>query len=332
MGKLVLVTGGAGFVGSHLIRSMLASGFSVRVLDAFVYGKGGLRELEGHPELELVDGDICDAERLGEAVRDTSAVIALAALVGDAACDLDPQRSTAINFESTSKTIAACEAAGVRRLVFASTCSVYGANGSQILREDSHLNPVSLYARTRLMSEDLLLQGSAGREIFVLRLATVCGTSPRMRFDLMVNSMTASAFVRRSVWVSGADQWRPHLHVQDAADAFLTAIEAPGEAAGIYNVGCDEQNFTIGQIADKVALHVPGVSVEHRPSGDDARSYRVSFERIRKNLGFQPKRTVDDAIEEVLGLLSSGEVADFTEDRFHNARWLNARPIQQGAA
>jgi len=331
MGDLILVTGGAGYVGSHLTRKLLDRGYRVRVLDSFVYGDQGLREIAEHPGIEVVVGDICDPTDLYRAMRGASGVIALAAVVGDAACDLDPRRSIEINYESTQETLRACRKAGVQRLVFASSCSVYGANGSDLLREDSHLNPVSLYARTRLMSEDLLL-GDAGIEVVILRLATVCGVSPRMRFDLMVNTMTACAKVKGSVRVTGADQWRPHLHVQDAAEAFARAVEVEDARGQIFNVGSDSQNFTVGDIAEKVAARIPGAQVEYATNGSDRRSYRVSFERIRSILGFEGERTVDDAIDEVQGLLSSGVVADFTSERFHNAKWLSMTASRAGAA
>lgn len=331
MGHKVLVTGGAGYVGAHLTRRLLDEGFGVRVLDSFLYGKQGLDGLFGHPALEVVTGDICDTGALARAVREVDAVVALAALVGDAACDIRPDHATRVNYESTRQMLDACREAGVGRLVFASSCSVYGANGSELLDEESALNPVSLYARTRLESEALLL-AAPDVEAFVLRLATVCGTSPRMRFDLMVNTMTATAFTRRTIRVSGGAQWRPHVHVRDAAEAFFTAVTAPGAARGVYNVGCEEQNFTIGEVARKVADHLPGVALEDQGGNGDGRSYRVSFERIRSSLGFRPKRTVDDAIEEVTGLLASGRVADFGEVQFHNARWLQSIWQRQGAA
>lgn len=330
MGDLVLVTGGAGYVGSHLTRKLLARGHRVRVLDNFLYGQHGLDEIDD-PNLELQTGDICDPGALAKAVEGARAVVALAAIVGDAACDLEPARTMAINFESTRQTLDACRAARVERLVFASSCSVYGANGSDLIHEQSQLNPVSLYARTRIMSEELLL-AQHDVDVLILRLATVCGVSPRMRFDLMVNTMTACAAAQGTIRVSGAKQWRPHLHVQDAAEAFLLAVETPATREKIFNVGSDHQNYTVGEIAERVAQHRPGTKIEYAPNGHDLRSYRVTFDRIRTTLGFQGKRTVDDAIVEVDNLMHSGQVADFRHDQFHNAKWLSATGRLQGAA
>jgi nucleoside-diphosphate-sugar epimerase len=331
MGDLVLVTGGAGYVGSHLTRKLLARGHRVRVLDSFVYGHHGLEALRDDPRLELIAGDICSERDVTRAVQGVRAVVALAAIVGDAACDLDPARTMAINYESTCLALGACRAAGVERLVFASSCSVYGANGTELLHEHSHLNPVSLYARTRIMSEDVLLN-QRDVDVIVLRLSTVCGVSPRMRFDLMVNTMTACASAQGLIRVSGAKQWRPHVHVQDAAEAFLRAVEAPGCGERVFNVGSDDQNFTVGEIAERVAQRIPGTRIEYAPNGHDLRSYRVNFDRMRSVLGFEPSRTVDDAIAEVGTLLTSGQIADFRQEQFHNAKWLGAHGRLQGAA
>jgi len=331
MGDLVLVTGGAGYVGSHLTRKLLDRGHRVRVLDNFVYGGHGLEQVAGHPDLELESGDICDDRALARAAKGARAVVALAAIVGDAACDLDPARTMAINYESTRQTLIACRAAKVERLVFASSCSVYGANGDDVIHEGSHLNPVSLYARTRIMSEELLL-GQQDVDVLILRLATVCGVSPRMRFDLMVNTMTACATAQGAIRVSGAKQWRPHLHVQDAAEAFLMAVEAKSSREKIFNVGSDEQNYTVGEVAERVAQRYPGTQIDYAPNGHDLRSYRVAFDRIRSTIGFRASRTVDDAIAEVGGLMTSGRVPDFRQDQFHNAKWLSASGRLQGAA
>lgn len=328
----VLVTGGAGYIGSHLVRKLLARGFRVRVLERFLYGDAGLRDIDGERGLEVREGDIASRRDMQAAVKDVRAVIALAAIVGDPACEVDPDETMRSNFESTRVLLDVAKEAAVRRLVFASSCSVYGANGSALLDEAGWLNPVSLYARTRIMSEELLTGQRGDLETIILRLATVCGWSPRMRFDLMVNTMTARAVVDGAIKVVGASQWRPHIHVQDVAEAFLlAAVDAPAEHAqgAIYNAGSDAQNFTVGEVAEKVVGHVPGTTVTSVDDVDDLRSYRVSFERIRERLGFVPTRGVDDAIREVCDGLRSGQVADFSDDIYSNLksmrRWLDQR-------
>lgn len=332
MADRVLVTGGAGYIGSHVTRKLLERGEKVRILDNFLYGDQGLAALFGHPNLEVRSGDICDRAVLEESLKGVCGVIALAALVGDAACELDSDRTLATNYRATETILNACEKSGVRRLVFASSCSVYGAKGSVLLDEESDREAVSLYGRTRILSEDLLGAHRGGLELVVLRLATVCGSSPRMRFDLMVNTMTACATFQGVIRVSGASHWRPHLHVQDAAEGFLRALQEPGLGGEIFNVGADTQNFTIGEIAERVAARVPGTRVEQLSANGDQRSYRVSFAKIRGRLGFEPRFTIDDAIDEVHGACANGQVGDFTHERYHNAKWLNLGRRSRGAA
>jgi len=329
--EVVLVTGGAGYIGSHLVRKLLQRGYQVRVLDKFLYGEHGIAELRGDSNLDLRYGDICNIRDVVQAVKGVRAVVALAALVGDAACDLDPQEALTTNFEATRCLLESCREVGVGRVVFASSCSVYGANGNDLLTEGSHLNPVSLYARTRIMSEELLLQEHGMVEVVILRLSTVCGLSPRMRFDLMVNTITARASVEGRVRVVGANQWRPHIHVQDAAEAFLRAVEAPSDVAAgeIFNVGAETQNFTVGEIANKVVQQIPGTIVEYFDRIEDRRSYRVAFDRIRTKLGFVPARTVDDAIREVRTVLQTGEVRDYGDEVYHNVKQLQRNSRQR---
>jgi nucleoside-diphosphate-sugar epimerase len=209
---------------------------------------------------------------------------------------------------------------------------VYGANGADLLREDGHLNPVSLYARTRLLSENFLFRNAGPLEVVILRLSTVSGVSTRMRFDLMVNTMTACAVRQGKIRVAGAAQWRPHVHVQDAAAAFALAMEAPNAAGRVFNVGSETQNFTVAEVAERIAARLPSVRVDYVANSADRRSYKVSFDRIRNRLGFEPRFTVDQTIDEVAGLLESGAVADFTEEKYHNAKWLGASAHTRSAA
>ncbi len=332
-GDTILVTGGAGYVGSHVCRKLLERGYRVRVLDSFLYGDKGLADTRDNPDLELRYGDICNIEDVGSSVAGCKGVIALAALVGDAACDIDPEEAVAVNFRSTKILIDECKRHRVERLVFASSCSVYGANGTETVTEDSPLHPVSLYARTRIMSEDLLEAERGEVDVINLRLATVCGVSPRMRFDLMVNTITARAAIDGQVQILGPQQWRPHLHVQDAAEAFARAVTAP-ERAGVatYNVGTNDQNFTIGEIAEKVSEMLPNTRVEYTAANGDRRSYRVSFDRIEERLGFRPTFSVDDAIREVLAALNSGSISDYRAPVYHNVKYLQANGVRRATA
>lgn len=298
--RRVLVTGGAGFIGSHLTRLLLDRGYHVRVLDRFDYGRNGLANLR-HPRLEIVQGDICNTRDLYQAMRDVDGVIALAAIVGDPACNLDPEETVNLNYTATKLLVDACNFHGVRRLVFASSCSVYGASNQDLLTERSRLNPVSLYARTRVLSENIIFDRYDDVEPVVLRLSTVFGLSPRMRFDLVVNTLTVRAVVDGRISIFGGDQWRPNVHCRDAARAFMLALEAPARvvAGEIFNVGGESLNHKIGEIGLMVARTVGGVDVAIQDEINDPRDYRVSFEKIRRALGFVPEMSVEDGIREV---------------------------------
>jgi nucleoside-diphosphate-sugar epimerase len=298
--RRVLVTGGAGFIGSHLTRLLLDRGYHVRVLDRFDYGRNGLANLR-HPRLEVLQGDICNTRDLNQAMRDADGVVALAAIVGDPACNLDPEETINLNYTATKLLVDACNFHGVRRLVFASSCSVYGASNQDLLSERSRLSPVSLYARTRVLSENIIFDRYGDVEPVVLRLSTVFGLSPRMRFDLVVNTLTVRAVVDKKISIFGGDQWRPNVHCRDAARAFMLALEAPARvvAGEIFNVGGELLNHKISEIGLMVARTVGGVDVVIQDEVNDRRDYRVSFDKIRRGLGFEPEISVEDGIREV---------------------------------
>ncbi|HWP36232.1 MAG TPA: NAD-dependent epimerase/dehydratase family protein [Gemmatimonadales bacterium] len=320
----VLVTGGAGYIGSHLVRMLLERGYHVRVLDRFDYGRAGIAGLQ-HPHLEIVQGDICSTRDVSRAVRNVDAVIALAAIVGDPACNLDPEETINLNYSATKILVETCNFYGVRRIVFASSCSVYGANGCDLLTEGSRLHPVSLYARTRVLSENILFDRHGDVEPVVLRLATVFGVSPRMRFDLFVNTLTARAVVERRITLFGGNQWRPNVHCRDAARAFILALEASGSdvAGQVFNVGGDAQNHRISHVGQMVAELVGDVAVETRDDVPDPRDYRVSFERIRRVLGFVPKFSVADGIREVAAAVRGDpSLQRYQDPLYHNVQAL----------
>jgi lipopolysaccharide/colanic/teichoic acid biosynthesis glycosyltransferase/nucleoside-diphosphate-sugar epimerase len=321
---VVLVTGGAGYVGSHVVRKLLERGRRVRVLDTYLYGDHGLRHVLGHPNLELIEGDVRNLRTMTLAARGTHAVIALAALVGDPACEVDPDETMSINLEATRLLMEVCQTTKVQRLVFASSCSVYGANSELVLNEGSWLNPVSLYARTRIESEQMLLRRRDSLSTVILRLATVFGWSTRMRLDLLVNTFTAHAFFNGKIRIFGGDQWRPNLHAQDAAEAFIQASEADDATVRgeIFNVGSNAENYTVRQIAEIVHKHVPKAALEIVESAADKRDYRVSFDKIRYVMGFTPRHTVEDGVRELLRAFKAGELTEPDGDRYSNYKFL----------
>jgi nucleoside-diphosphate-sugar epimerase len=211
----------------------------------------------------------------------------------------------------------------VRRLVFASSCSVYGASENDLLTERSRLNPVSLYARTRVLSENIIFDRRGDVEPVVLRLSTVFGLSPRMRFDLVVNTLTVRAVVDQRIAVHGGDQWRPNVHCRDVARAFIMALEAPAAsvAGEIFNVGGDGLNHRIAELGEMVAGIVGDVSVEYHSDVPDPRNYRVSFEKIRRTLGFEPEYTVARGIREVAAAVrGTPALQHYQSPVFHNVQ------------
>jgi len=322
--RRVLVTGGAGFIGSHLTRMLLERGYHVRILDRFDYGRAGIEGLS-HPQLEVMAGDTCSSRDVSRALRGVHGVLALAAIVGDPACNLDPEETINLNYTATKVLIEACNFYGVRRLVFASSCSVYGASNQSLLTEQSRLNAVSLYAKTRVLSENIIFDRSGDVEPVVLRLATVFGLSPRMRFDLVVNTLTVRAVVDHRISIVGGNQWRPNVHCRDAARAFICALEAPAKlvTGEVFNVGGDALNYRIGDLGELVATTVGDVKVLHERDAPDPRDYRVSFQKISRVLGFDPEFSVAAGIREVAAAVrSQPTLRTYQSPAFHNVAAL----------
>ena len=326
--------GGAGYVGSVLVRRLLDRGYRVTVMDALMYGDEGIRDLFGHPSFDVVRGDLRDLEAVVSAARSADAVVHLGALVGDPACDLDEQLAIDINLEATKTLASVSRGLGIRRFVFASTCSVYGAT-DDLLDEASPLAPVSLYARTKMHSEQMLISMNGGSFApTILRFGTFYGASPRARFDLVVNLLAAKAVTDGEITLFGGGQWRPFLHVEDGAEAILACLEAPEPrvAYQVFNVGSDEQNHTLADVGAIVAAAVPGTQVNVRSPNETEANYRVSFERIKSALGFTPRRTVADGVAEIRDEILSGKVGDYTETRYSNAKALAEGDAAQALA
>ena len=314
------MTGGAGYVGSHVVRQLLDRGDRVRVLDLLLYGDQGLRALSTHERLTVITGDVRNGAVMRGAAAGVDTVIALAALVGNAACDLDPEAAVAINREATEVLVETCVDAGVRRLVFASCSSVYGTGADPLLMESSTLNPLSLYARTRVDSERILDAHADRLSAVILRLPTAFGLSPRMRLDLPVNTLTTHAYFRGKIRVSGRTQTRPHLHVEDTAAALLLAADARETLVRgqRFNVGDDRANHSMRELAAIVAAALPRTQVAIEPQLSDARSYRVSFSKIRKTLGFRARFSVADGVAEIVAACRRGAITGLDDPRHSN--------------
>lgn len=318
--KKVLVTGGAGYIGSETVDLLLREGFTVTVLDRLLYGRDALKDFMGHPQFTLVEGDVADVRCLTAAMKDCSGVVHLAGLVGDPACAVDPVLTRQMNVISSRLARDIAFALGVRRFIFASSCSVYGASDA-IADEASRPRPVSLYAQTKLDSEtEILSQARDHFFVTILRFATVFGHSRRPRLDLVANLFCHRAVETGALLVTGPDQWRPFVHVRDLARSIHAALVAPESSvqAQILNVGDDRLNLTIGQLGAMVRDVASSdlglrVLVQTESNSSDRRNYRVSFEKIRKLLAFQSTVSLETGIWEMLSLAKAGAYRDLPE-------------------
>jgi nucleoside-diphosphate-sugar epimerase len=317
--KDILVLGGAGYLGSVVVGQLLTRGFRVRVLDSFLFGEEPLAAAKKHANCELVRGDVRDIGAVVQAMKGCDAVVHLAAIVGDQACEENKQLAAEVNRAATRMLVDVARGCGVRRFIFASTCAVYGAS-DLILDEKSALSPLSVYAQTKVDSESILLAAKTHEFApTVLRLGTLFGISARMRFDLVVNLFVARAASAGRITILNREQWRPFLHVQDAGRAILACLEsAPAAVSGeIFNTGSLSLNLQIRELGEFIARVVPNTKIDAMENGD-RRSYRVSFEKIRQVLGFQCERTLESGMQEIFDAIRSGQLADFTTGQFNN--------------
>jgi nucleoside-diphosphate-sugar epimerase len=323
--RRVLVLGGAGYLGSVMVRQLLEAGRRVRVLDSFMFGEKALESVKSHPYLEVVRGDVRDVGVVVRCMCSCEAVVHLAGIVGDPACEENKELAVEVNRAATRMLANVARQCGVPRFIFASSCSVYGASDF-FVNEESAVNPLSVYSETKIDSEQILLGAkSATFAPTILRFGTLFGLSPRMRFDLVANLFVARAVFMGSVTVINGDQWRPLLHVQDAARACVASLEAAAESVGgeVFNVGAPELNSQIGELGRVVSEVIPQVEVE-RLQTDDRRNYRVTFDKIRERLGFDCWKTLESGIREIYGAIHAGLITDFTTAQFNNQFALRA--------
>ncbi len=342
----VVVTGGAGYIGSRLVGALLRRGDRVTVVDRLLFGGESLLGLVGQPGFSFARADVGEAGALkaavSQALRDDrsrpDAFVHLAALVGFPACqELDRDLVWRTNVEAARWAVDLAESLGAGRFILASTCSVYGAaKTSALLSEDSPLNPQSLYAESKIAAEQAVLQAAQGGTCapLVFRLATLYGPSPRMRFDLLVNQFTMQALTQRELVVYEGQLTRTFLHVGEAVRGFLAALDAPLETihGRILNLGHESGNLTKIQVAERIRRVLPQVHVrdEALRFDGDMRDMRVSYRKVREVLGFEPEAGIDDGIRQVLGLLRSGLLEDPTDLKYRNAASPMARVRTEG--
>lgn len=322
--KNVLVTGGAGYVGAVLVPKLLDKGYGVKVIDLYIYGEDVLNAVKNNPNLREVKGDIRDKKLLKREIPGTDAIIHLACISNDPSYELDPALAKSINYDAFFDLVEVSEANGVHRFIYASSSSVYGIKDEQNVTEDLPLMPLTDYSKYKVMCEEVLLKKrEPGFVTLILRPSTVCGYSPRLRLDLTVNILTNHAINNRKITVFGGQQMRPNIHIADMVEAYLQALEWPDEAINgkIYNVGYE--NYKVIEIAEMVRRVVgPEIEIITIPT-DDNRSYHISSEKIKRDLGFLAKHSIEEAVHDLVAAFRAGKVPNpMTDIRYYNIKTM----------
>jgi nucleoside-diphosphate-sugar epimerase len=324
----IFVTGGAGYVGSALVPSLLEAGYRVTVYDILYYGDGFLPK--GNPHLTVLQGDIRDTEKLAAALPGHDAFVSLACISNDASFELDEHLSTSVNLDAFEPMVLAAKKAGIRRFVYASSSSVYGVSDQPNVTEEHPLVPLTLYNKYKGMCEPILLRhADDGFNGVVFRPATVCGYAPRLRLDLSVNILTNHAVTNNKITVFGGSQLRPNLHVLDYVDVvhlFLTGANAQLQKQ-IFNVGYQNRSIMeIAQIVQRIVSEEfpgrPPIDIVTTPSNDN-RSYHINSDKIKRVLGFEAKHTIEDAVRGLCVAFREGKIPNsMTDDWYYNIRTM----------
>jgi nucleoside-diphosphate-sugar epimerase len=304
----VFVTGACGYKGSVLVPKLIAAGHQVVAFDIQWFGNF----LQPHPALTVVKGDVRNKDEIDLAGID--AIVHLSSVANDPCGDLDPKLTWEISCLATMQLIDQARRAGIRRFIYASSGSVYGIKDEEQVTEDLELLPISEYNKTKMCGERIVLSYKDDMVVQIVRPATVCGFSPRMRLDVSVNMLTMQALTKGKITVFGGAQTRPNIHIDDITDLYLFLLDHP-EHTGVYNAGFE--NISILDIANLVTRHVKA-DIVVTPS-NDPRSYRVNSDRLLST-GFRPKKSVEDAVVEMIGMYRQGALRD--EERFHNLTWM----------
>jgi nucleoside-diphosphate-sugar epimerase len=304
----LLVTGACGYKGSVLVPKLLARGHAVTAFDIQWFGN----ELTPHPNLQVIKGDVCDADSVP--LDGVDAIIHLASVANDPCGDLDPKLTWEISALATMRLADKAARKGIRHFIYASSGSVYGVKSEPQVIEELELEPITEYNKTKMVAERVLLSYQNNMAVQIVRPATVCGPSPRMRLDVAVNMLTMQALTNGRITVFGGDQVRPNIHIDDITDLYIYLLDRP-ELTGVYNAGFE--NISIREIAERVAASVPA-EIVFTPS-NDPRSYRQNSDKLLAT-GFAPRKTVDDAIREIVVAYQRGVLKD--QDRWYNLRWM----------
>lgn len=325
----VLVTGGAGYLGSVLVGKLLQENHSVRVLDVLMFGGESLLPYIYNNNFNFIKGDLRNRDTISKSLLNIDCVFHLAALVGEPACSINAVLTEQINHESAILIAKTAQKMGIQRFIFTSTCSNYGiSNLNELATEESPLNPLSLYATTKIATEkDLLKLSDSNFTVCILRMATIFGLSPRMRFNLLINEMVREAYVKKRILLYKEEAWRPYAHTEDAADALINILNSDSKKINheIFNVGTE--NYQKKGLVDLVKKYVPDLIIDRQGGLPDNRDYKVSFEKIKKVIGFIPKRKVADGIEELFWAVKNNVFSNLYDERYSS--WINEKVLDQ---
>ena len=301
--KQVVVTGGAGYLGSVLVPMLLTEGYRVHILDRFYFGRNAIKNIENHPNLKITNVDIFHHDNISDLFKDVGTLIHLASISNDPSGDLDPNLTIQTNFLATVSLARRAKAEGVKKIIFISSCSVYGASGDTFLDEQSPVGPTTLYALSKLQCENEILPLADSKfTVTILRFATLFGYSPRMRFDLAVNVMGKRALQGKSILLFGdGSQYRPFLHVIDAARAIMGVMKEETYITNkqIFNVGNSQLNFMIKDLVPLIQSYFPESKIEKVENNKDNRSYRVIFKKFERICGFQTLYDIEHGVREI---------------------------------
>jgi nucleoside-diphosphate-sugar epimerase len=322
--KKVLVTGGAGYIGSVLVRILLNNGYQVRAFDSLKFGGDALYDVAQHPAFEFMKGDIRNDADIDRALAGMDFIAHLAAIVGDPACSKFADEANEVNWTASVNLFEKAEKAGIKRFVFASTCSNYGKmeDPDSFVDENSELRPVSLYAELKVKYENYLLQEKKASKTCAtaLRFSTVYGFSPRIRFDLTVNEFTRNVCLKGEQEIWGPQFNRPYCHVDDLARAVMLALEAPEAKvrSNVFNVGDTSENYSKRMLMEEIQKQIPSAKAIYIEKSEDPRDYRVNCDKIKKELGFTITKRVPEGIREIAKLMHSGIITDPYSQKFRN--------------
>jgi len=325
LGRKILVTGGCGYIGTRLVPKLVGK-YKVTVLDSMLFGN----HLPPVPGLDVIKGDIRDTKLVRALMNGVTDVIHLAAIANDPCSDLAPVITYEVNRDAVWHLVKTARECGVRRFINASSSSVYGVKQEESVTEDLSLEPLTLYAKLKAESEQIVNSFAGGDFTAVsIRSATVCGYSPRMRFDVIVNIIAKSAIVDGVITVHGGNQYRPNIHIDDITDLYVLLLEVPEEKINgkVFNVGAT--NHTVMEIAE-MARQETGAEIRVDTNITDNRSYRISSEKIKRELGYEPEKTIREAIRDIKQAFAAGRFPDPNHNMYYNIRTMKELKINSG--